>query len=287
MLRNYIVRKFVKIAYLSALYLSLFFITIQLFRIGFILTGLSPLHTLTFLSLWMAFYFIYFLPDGIIISTLYNIFYLKEKKLVHVIYSFGISPLRMFLYFVIGALSLFLVGVISAFFLHEEDLTFARNILLVHYQERIVEALPEKTFYNMGDFVIYVGEKEKGKLKDVFFKYEDFTVIAREAIYEGKGRFSFNGGSLVVKMEDKYFITFFDHYVLDTIKIPSPERREIRIAKERIYNVVNTVSGLLMSFICFFVGSSVLKYYTHIYYISALFIILREIFMFTFKLYLF
>jgi len=102
-----------------------------------------------------------------------------------------------------------------------------------------MKTLPEKTFYNMGDFVIYVGEKEGRKLSDVFFKYKDFTVIARSAVYEGKGRFRFRGGSLIIKMEGKYFITFFDNYTLDTLRIVGPKKREMRIYKERIYNLVN------------------------------------------------
>ncbi len=287
MLRSYIVKRFIKVTYLTSLYLSLFFIAIQLFRVGFILTGLSPLHTLTFLSIWITFYFIYFLPDGIAVSTIYNIFTLKEKKLLHIMYSFGIESKKILVYILMGTISVFTVGVVSAFLLHEEDLNFARNILLIHHQEKVMKTLPEKTFYNMGGFVVYVGGKEGRRLNDVFFKYEDFTIIAREAVYEGKGRFRFKGGSLIVKMEGKYFITFFDNYTLDTIKIVSPKKRELRIFKERIYNLVNIFTSLPLTFLGFFIALRILRYHTHIYYASALIIIFKEIFMFVFKLYLF
>ncbi len=287
MLRTYLLKKFIKTAYLSSLYLALFFIVIQLFKIGFLLTGLSPLHTVTFLSLWIIFYFIYFIPNGIIISILYHVFSLREKKQMSVIYSFGISPLKVFSYFMIGGIILFSVGATSGFLLHEEDIAFARKVLLVHYQERIIKTLPERTFYNIGDFVIYVGNKEEDRLVDVFFKYKDFTVIAREAVYEGKGRFYFTKGSLVVKMEGKYFLTFFDSYVLDTIKIEDPEKREKRIYKERIYNLVNASTGIPMLLVGFYTAYRILSYHTHIYYMSAILIFIREIFMFIFKLYLF
>ncbi len=287
MLRNYILIRFLKTAYLSSLYLAIFFIAVQLFRIGFILSGLSPVYTGTFIALWVIFYFIYFLPDGIIVALLHNIFNLREKKLLHVIFSFGISTKRLISYFFLGTLSLFIVGLISSFLIHEEDLSFARKILMVRYQERVIEALPEKTFYDMGDFVIYVGEKSEKNLRDVFFKYGDFTVIAREARYMGKGRFYFEGGSLIVKMEGKYFITFFDNYTLDTLNIANPERREVRIKKERIYNTVNALSGLVIFFLCIPLAMKVIKYHTQVYYISAIMIMLREIVMFTFKLYLF
>jgi len=287
MLRSYIVKKFIKTTYLTSLYISLFFIAIQLFRIGFVLTGLSPVHTLTFLSVWITFYFIYFLPDGIAVSATYNMFTLKEKKLLHIMYSFGIEPKKLLAYTLTGTLGVFTVGTISAFLLHEEDLNFARNVLLIHHQEKVMKTLPEKTFYNMGDFVIYVGEKEGRKLSDVFFKYKDFTVIARSAVYEGKGRFRFRGGSLIIKMEGKYFITFFDNYTLDTLRIVGPKKREMRIYKERIYNLVNIFTSLPLALAGFFIALKVLRYHTQVYYASAILIILKEIFMFAFKLYLF
>ncbi len=125
-----------------------------------------------------------------------------------------------------------------------------------------------------------MGEKEGRKLNDVFFRYKDFTVIAREAVYEGKGRFRFKGGSLIVKMEGKYFITFFDNYTLDTIKIVSPKKRELRISQERVYNLVNIFTSLPLTLLGFFIALRILRYHTHIYYASALIIIFKEIFMF-------
>ncbi len=222
-----------------------------------------------------------------VVSTIYNVFTLKEKKLLHIMYSFGIESKKILVYILRGTISVFIVGFISAFLLHEEDLNFARNILLIHHQEKVMKTLPEKTFYNMGGFVIYVGEKEGRKLNDVFFRYKDFTVIAGEAVYEGKGRFRFKGGSLIVKMEGKYFITFFDNYTLDTIRIVSPKKRELRISKERIYNLVNIFTSLPLTLLGFFIAIRILRYHTHIYYASAVMIILKEIFMFVFKLYLF
>jgi len=87
MLRSYIVKKFIKTTYLTSLYISL---------------------------VWITFYFIYFLPDGIAVSATYNMFTLKEKKLLHIMYSFGIEPKKLLAYTLTGTLGVFTVGTISS-----------------------------------------------------------------------------------------------------------------------------------------------------------------------------
>ena len=283
MLGSFLLWKITRGAYLTATLLAFILLMVQIFRIGFIIFGLPFESSAAFFLTWFTYYGFFFIPDGVLVSTALTLSELKEKKLLNVLYSFGISPVRLFLFFLTPVLFFFLLSLTLSFFLFEEHVSFARRGLLIQYKDRILENVPERTFLDTGDVVVYASRKEKGELRDVFLKYRSVQVIAERAMYEGNGRFLFEKGSLLTKERNKYFLMEFQDYWLDTEEFLSAEIRERRIKKEKTLNLANTFS-MLPLFLFSFVGVMRLcRTHTQVYYLIAIGIVIHQLFLFGLK----
>ncbi len=283
MFRSLLLWKITKGAYLTALVLAFVLLMVQIFRIGFIIFGLPLKSSVPFFLTWFTYYGFFFLPDGILVSTALTLSELKEKKLLSVLYSFHISPRKVFLLFLAPVLVFFGLCLILSFFLFEEQVSFARRGLLIQYKDRILENIPQRTFLDTGGLVIYVYDKEKDELRNVFLKYRNVQVIAEKARYEGNGRFLFEKGSLLTKERGKYFLMEFERYWLDTEEFFSAEIRERKIKKERVLNLANTFSIIPFFLFSFFGVLKLCRTHTQVYYLIALGIILHQLLLFGLK----
>ncbi|WP_457600115.1 hypothetical protein [Hydrogenivirga sp.] len=283
MLRSLILWKVTRTAYLTALLLAFILLMVQIFKIGFILFGLPLTSSVPFFLVWFVYYGLFFIPDGLITAVATAVYELKEKRLLHVLYSFHLSPMRLFAYFALPVGFFFVLSLVLSFFVFEEHVSFARRGLLIQYKDRLFENLPEKTFMSSGGVVIYTQERDGKELKNIFLKYKNTHIIADRALYEGNGRFLFMGGSLLTKERGKYFLMEFKKYWLDTEEFLSAEIREKRVKKGRVLNLANTAS-IIPAFVLTFLG--VLRFcrtHTQVYYLIALVIILHQLFMFAVK----
>ncbi len=284
MLRSLILWKVTKNAYVVALLLAFVLLMVQIFRIGFILFGLPVTSSLPFFLTWFVYYSFFFLPDGLIAGIATGIYELKEKKLLHVLYSFHVSPFRLFALFALPVLSFFLISFVLSFILFEEHVSFARRGLLIQYKDRIFENIPQKTFLDTGGVVAYVEERRGKELRNIFLRYKNIHILARSARYEGAGRFLFIDGSLLTRERDKYFLMEFDRYWLDTEEFLSAELREKRIRKERVRNLVNAFSVIPFSLFAFFGALRLCRTHTQVYYLIAAGIVLHQLLLFAVKI---
>ena len=283
MLRALILWKVTRNTYITALTLSFILLMVQIFKIGFILFGLPLTSSVPFFLVWFVYYGFFFIPDGLITAVATAVYELKEKRLLHVLYSFHISPLQLLGYFALPVLFFLVLSGVFSQVLYEEHVSFARRGLLIQYKDRLFENMPEKTFLSSGDVVVYAGKKDGRELGDVFLKYKDTHILADRAVYEGRGRFLFERGSLLTRERGKYFLMEFRRYWLDTEEFLTAEIREKRVRRGKILNVANTLS-IIPAFLFVFVG--VLKFcrsHTQVYYLIALTIVLHQLFLFGVK----
>jgi len=227
MLRSLILWKVTRSTYLVALLLSFVLLMVQIFRIGFILFGLPLTSSAPFFLVWFVYYTFFFLPDGLIAGVAAGVYELKEKRLLHVLYSFRFSPFRIFGFFLLPVILFFALSLSLSFFLFEEHVSFARRGLLIQYKDRIFENIPERTFLDTGGVVAYVERKKGDELRNVFLRYKNIHILAQSARYEGGGKFLFVNGSLLTKERGKFFLMEFERYRLDTEEFLSAELREI------------------------------------------------------------
>ncbi|EDP75640.1 LptF/LptG family permease [Hydrogenivirga sp. 128-5-R1-1] len=283
MLRALILWKVTRNTYITALTLAFILLMVQIFKIGFILFGLPLTSSVPFFLVWFVYYGFFFIPDGLITAVATAVYELKEKRLLHVLYSFHISPLQLLGYFALPVLFFLVLSGVFSQVLYEEHVSFARRGLLIQYKDRLFENMPEKTFLSSGDVVVYAGKKDGRELRDVFLKYKDTHILADRAVYEGRGRFLFERGSLLTRERGKYFLMEFRRYWLDTEEFLTAEIREKRVRRGKILNAANTLS-IIPAFLFVFVG--VLKFcrsHTQVYYLIALTIVLHQLFLFGVK----
>ncbi len=284
MLRALIFWRITKITYLTALTLATVLLVVQIYRLSFILIGLPLSDSIPFFISWFVYYSFFFIPDGIALATALTLYDLKEKKLLQVMQSFQISPLKIFSLFLLPVGVFSALGLIFSFLLFEEQVSFARKGLFIKYKDKALESLPERTFLEIGDLVVYVRDREEGSLRGVFLKYRNMIVVAESATYEGGGRFSFRKGYLVTKEQDKYFLIRFETYRLDTEERFSADIRKKRISRDRIMNLANMMSIPLLFGIAFLGSMKVCRTHIQVYYLVALCVILHQIALFALKI---
>ncbi len=283
MLKSLLLWRITKTAYLSALVMAFIVFAVQIFRLGFVLFGLPLESSIPFFVVWFVFYGFYFLPDGVLLATATTAYDLKEKKLLHVLYSFQFSSGKVLQFFLIPVSILFILSSVFSYILVEEHVGFLTRGLLIQYKDRIFENIPVKTFLDAGNLVVYVRDKEGNTLKDIFLKYKNIQVIAKRARYEGSGRFVFEKGSLLTEERGKYFLMKFDTYRLDTEEYLVAKISERVLKRDRILNAINTLSILPLALFAYFGSIKLCKSHTHLYVLITIGLVLHQIILFGFK----
>ena len=285
MLKGLILWRLTYLTYTIALFLAFMLIAVQLFRLGNVIFGLPPDMSLPFLFVWFSNYSLFFIPDGVFVASVAVVFWLKEKKLLQVIYSFGIPPRRILFYILVPALIFSFLQIAFSTFLHEEKVSFVRKKLILSYKDRLIENLPPRTFLRTGSVVIYAERKDKGGIKNLFFKYKDLTVLAKEAIYEGNEVFVFRDGSLLTRESNKFLLTEFKTYRLNLGEsIGSIKYREKKATKAVITNVINSLTTVPLATLGFLITLRYINSVVGSYYLMALGVILHQLFMLFVKL---
>ena len=283
MLGSYVFYRFIRQSFLTAFVLSLVLLSLQLSRFGSIFMSLPPSEVLKFSLLWVVFYTYFFLPDGVILATASGLMHFKENKLLHVFYSFRISNLRLFSFFLSGFLVIFLIlGGFSTTLL-EEKVAFVRKNLIFKYQDRLFNELPTNTFVVLGDVVVHVQEREGNELRNIFFKFGNLIVLAESLRYEGNGVFFFKKGTVFTEEEGKPLLLRFKEYTLNVNQFYKTELRKDRIRESIAINYANTLLSIpffLLSFwFCLFRCSRA----THFYLFVSFTIILHQLIIFLVK----
>ncbi|RUM27908.1 MAG: hypothetical protein DSY42_09250, partial [Aquifex sp.] len=202
--------------------------------------GLPLEDLLGFLLVWSVFYTYFFLPDGIILATAFLINSFKERKLIQVFYSFRISESRLLYFFFIPFLSIYLLLVGFSQTLLEEKVAFVRKNLVYKFQESFFKEIPTKTFINFGGVVIHAEGRSGNKLRNIFFKFGEITILAENLEYKGNGLFEFTKGTVITE-EEKIFVIQFEKYLLNIRQFEKKGLREKRLRESKFINIANTL----------------------------------------------
>jgi hypothetical protein len=273
MLYSFLSWKVVSLSLLISMVLSSLFLFIQLVQLDQVLFKTPFIESFTFFGLWFLYFVSYFLPSSFFVSSSWLIFELKESKKLSVMASFGIDPKVLFfkLFFVSSPLlfSVLLVG----YLIRQEDVSYIRKLIVYKYYTEVVKTVPEKTFYTFGGITIRVEKREGDLLKDVFLKIDDFSVSAGRAQFKGD-ELILKDGSLVVKKNDKYYLTKFKTYELTVSKLFVPEKKK---REAYLLQVMNVVFAVLFAFLLFQVILRWINKHTKLYYTLGLILLIHHI----------
>jgi len=283
MLKAYIFYRFVKNTLLTAFILSLILLTLQLTRLSNVLFGIPFKDLLGFLVVWNTFYTYFFIPEGVILSTVFLLKHFKDKKLLHVFYSFSISDKRLFLYFLIPFFVFFLVNISLSGILLEEKVAFTRKNMLFKLQEKFFGDVPAGTFVSFGGVVIHAEKKEGNTLKDTFFKFNGITVLSKALEYKGKGVFEFRSGTVITE-EENYFVVKFKNYTLNLKQFQKKKLRKKRLEESKVINYVNTLTLPVFFILSFLTALKFCHGGLSYYAFTSLYIVIHQLIIFIVKL---
>ncbi|AAC06778.1 LptF/LptG family permease [Aquifex aeolicus] len=283
MLRAYIFYRLVKNTLLTAFILSLILLTLQLTRLSNVLFGIPFKDFMGFLVVWNAYYTYFFIPEGVILSTFFLMKHFKDKKLLHVFYSFRISDFRIFLYCSIPFLTFFLISALLSNTLLEEKVAFTRKNMLFKLQEKFFSEVPAGTFVSFGAVVLHAEKREGNTLKEAFFKFGDITVLSEYLKYKGNGVFEFRRGTVITE-EENYFVVKFNEYTLNLKQFQKKKLREKRLKESKVVNYVNVATLPLFFFLSFTVALKFCHGGLSYYAFASLFIVVHQLIIFVVKL---
>mgnify|MGYP001027448715 FL=1 len=266
MLFRFLAWRITKVAFTVSLTLSALFLLVQSIQLDQVLLKSPAKESVLFLSVWLLYFFSYFLPSSIVVAFGWVFFDLKESKKLNVIASFGKSPTSIFFKVLLLCSPLFFSVIIVGSFIKQDDIFYLRKLFIYKYHTEIIKGIPEKGFYTIGKINMRVEKKDANVFNDVFLRVDGNLISAKEAIFQD-GELILKDGSLVLKKDDRYYLTKFQSYKLSFLNILLPEERR---KDNFLLPVFNITLGLIFTFVVFYAVLKYIRKHTKLYYTLGL-----------------
>jgi Predicted permease YjgP/YjgQ family. len=273
MLYSFLSWKVVKLSLLISVILSFLFLFVQLVQLDQVLFKTPFIESFAFLGLWFLYFVSYFLPSSFFVSSSWLIFELKESKKLGVLTSFGIDPKVLFFKILLVSSTLLFSALLVGYFIRQEDVSYMRKLFVYKYYTEVVKTVPEKSFYTFGGITIRIENREGDLLKGVFLKMDDFSISAGQAQFKGD-ELILKDGSLVVKRDDKYYLTKFKTYELTISKLFFPEKKN---REAYLLQVMNVSFAVLFTFLLFQITLRWINKHTQLHYALGLILLIHHI----------
>ncbi len=273
LLRSYITLKLVRRSFFISFTLSLVFLSVEVFKWGALISGLPLKLLFPFIITFLTYFTLYFLPDGLIISSVSLAKDLHERMMDKLLFSFGISPLDLSKMLLFSTLPLFISSFFPPFFLTEASLNYAKEKLSLKAMEKLLREITPKVFKRFDSSILYIEEKKGDEFRDIFFKYKNFLIRSEVALYEGKGRFRFRDGVILFSEGDKYLSIRFKNYEINLLRFATPKKNEILERKSRLILLLNSLKLFILAQVGFFLA---LKFPRRVGALALLLIALNE-----------
>ncbi len=279
MLHSFLSWKVVKLSLLISLILSFVFLFVQLIQLDQVLFKIPALEALVFLGLWFLYFVSYFLPSSFFVSFSWLLFELKESKKLSVMSSFGIDPKILFFKLFLISSPLLFSALLVGYFIRQEDISYIKKLFLYRYYTEVLRTIPEKGFYTFGHITIRIEKRDGNLLKGVFLKMDDYLISASHAEFEGE-ELILGNGSLVVKKDDKYYLTNFKTYRLTLSKLLTFDKKK---REAYFLQVINVGSAIFLTFLLFQGLLRWINKHTKLYYTLGLTVLIHHIVMILLK----
>lgn len=261
--------------YFYTVMICFIFFSIESFSLVYVLSYVNGLTALGFLASWFSYYFIYFLPLGVIISVFSFFYKLFSQNKIQAFYIFGVSPLyilRQSLYVV--AIPLFL-GFLFSFFITNEDITYAKNYLMEEFAKRVIEAIPPKTFEHVGDYAVYFDNKSKDSFENMFVSQDGKYIYMKKAYYKD-GILYAKDGEVVSEENSKDYVVDFKSLKIQIYKLTSSTISRKIVKKDILFDILNILLTPFFILLGFYFISNIKMSSGVFYTFLAFFIIIHE-----------
>ncbi|HEK25203.1 MAG TPA: LptF/LptG family permease, partial [Hydrogenobaculum sp.] len=224
--------------YFYTVVICFIFFSVESFSLVYMLSYVNILTALGFLASWFSYYFIYFLPLGVMLSVFSFFYKLFSQNKMQAFYIFGVSPfyvLRQSLYVIAIPLS---IGFLFSFFITNEDITYAKNYLVEEFAKRVIESIPPKTFEHIEGYAIYFDNKSKDSFQNMFLSENGRYIYMKKAYYKD-GILYAKDGEVISQENSKDYVVDFKSLKIQLYKLTSYALSKRIVKKDILFDVLN------------------------------------------------
>ena len=214
LLNSYLRDKFAKELLVLSIFFAFFILAVQLFNNFHLLFSLSLWLSAVYLALNVI-YTLYLSVAFSLFLVLANILYdLKEKRIFHILFTFGVSEKGVMVIFWRSILILTLIGAFVSPIVNYQKVAQLTKYLKVKFGERILLAVPPKSFLTAENFAVYFGDRKGATFKGVVIKTETDTATAAKAQLKPNGVLVLSNCSLFSERKNLKIFMRSDKYLI-------------------------------------------------------------------------
>ena len=192
---NYLTAKFLRNLILISLFFGVLIFVAQLFPVihllnfggGIVCLVLIAIHTFV-LSLGIAI----FIAAADFIQTL------KENRVFHILYTFGVSEKKVLnlLWKIIFFISI--LGILSSPFINYQKISYVLKHIKFQYSQRFLLTVPPDSFASKGEFSFFYTQKDENTFENVVMRVDKKLITAKSAQLSDNGTLILNQTSVFV-----------------------------------------------------------------------------------------
>jgi len=186
-LNRFLLSQFSKLLISHTLIFSSVILASQLFSTFYLIISLPLNYSLPFLVLLFIYTLFISLGFSLLLTAGNLIFFLKEVRFFHTLYTFGFSERKVLkiLWMVVALFTL--LGIYAAFFVNYQKISQITKYLKFKFDEEILLTIPPKTFYSTDEFSFYFERREGNSFKHLVVRLENEMGSAKEAKLDRNG----------------------------------------------------------------------------------------------------
>ena len=214
LLENYLIGRFYKDLFLFSLFFTLFGLAAQLFNTFHLIVSMPLWISLSYLVLNLIYTYVLSLGLSTPLVSANLIYELKEHRIFHVLFTFGVSEKRAMKTLWRSILVLSLLGILVSPIINYQRISHITKYLKVKFGERILLTIPPKSFLTEEDFSFFFLKRSGNRFEKVVVQSGSDTATAKEAELKSNGLLVLKSCSLFSKQKD--FSTYMEseRYIL-------------------------------------------------------------------------
>lgn len=186
---NYLIGKFLRNLFFISLFFGVLIFVAQLFPVIHLLDFGSGIICLLLIAIHT---FVISLGASIFIAAADFIQTLKEGKVFHILYTFGISEKKVLnllwkIIFFISAL-----GILSSTFINYQKISYLLKYIKFEYSQKFLLTVPPDSFASKEGFSFFYTQKDGNTFENIVMKIDKKLITAKRAQFN-------NNGTLVLK----------------------------------------------------------------------------------------
>ncbi len=252
LLRNYLLGKFIRRWFVFSLLLTGVVILVQLMQTAYLIFSLPPLYWSLYL-LMLAVYSHYITAAvALPVAVADFVYYLKEERVLHVLYTFGVSHLRVLKHLLLTFGVLFLFGIGFARYINYQNIGYYIHFLKYKYGENLLLNIPPRTFVSWGKNSFYFEKRDGNGFVHFLMKSPSALATSQRARLERDGLilqnssiFSSESDYKIWLEAQRYIFPFKGHF--------SYRLSAKRLKREIAFNISLYAAAVICSIAVFFI----------------------------------